>query len=158
MNKSLHKILFLIHIAFFQFKNLHAQQLFSSPVIEQPDGITIEYFNSKQLRKWKTIFIGDSIQVLYPNAYYDKALKTNISNNRNEIVRIREIVNNEFIKTIEACCEQKKCPDTNDGFWIRLKTGTKYEDVCIDKRFTSNELCGSDLLYEVLLIFEKLAR
>lgn len=137
--------------------DIHAQYL-SDSIEKRPDGITISYFNSDELKNWKGIYISREFQLLFPNEYYKKDYSVKISNKDSLIQRLNILVTKEFIEKLTDCCFEKECPDSTHGYWIILKENDDIFSQCIDKKWTSQDLCGDETLDEVLKIFDALSK
>lgn len=133
----------------------NAQSL-PNKVIEQPDGITVEYFDKKSDECHPSIFIGDSLQILFRCYSKDDYYRIDISKATVEMKRLRQLVTQNFIQGIGRCCERKHCNDTAHGYYLMNKKGDKNEYIYLDINFVSPDKCGSDKLNEIIELLDKI--
>lgn len=127
-------------------------------IADQPDGITIYYFDSKSDTCLPRLFIGDTLNILFP--CYSKANYTrkDISKATKEIKRLRELLTSEFIVNINQCCSRERCPDTIKGYYLRIKNRNSEEDQFLDISYASPDKCGSEELSEIIDLLNKISK
>jgi len=131
-------------------------QKLPSKILDQPDGLTIYYFNSKADSCLSQIFIGEELQILFPCYSKRNYERIDISTATSEIKRLREILTREFILELNRCCEDKKCPDTIHGYYLMIKEGDNYESQYLDIDFANLDKCGSEELNQIIELLNKI--
>lgn len=131
-------------------------QKLPSKIIDQPDGLTIRYFNSQSDSCLPEIFLGKDLKILYP--CYSKAnyRRADISSAKQEIKRLKEILTKNFITVINKCCMEKDCPDTLHGYYLMIKEGDNYNFLYLDISQVQIDKCGSKELNELIEILNKI--
>ena len=92
----------------------------------RPDGITIQYFDSFDTVCQPEIFIGNTLNILFPCSYRSVTTgefkptykRTDISAAKAEISELRHLVTFGFLDSLERCCEKKGCPDTIHDYFL----------------------------------------
>ena len=131
-------------------------QRLPSKIVDQPDGITIGYFNTKVDTCLPQIFIGDDLQILFPCYSKGKYKRVDISSETGEVKRLRQLLTSEFISTLNQCCIDKDCPDTIHGYFLMVKKGDKYDIQYLDIGHATYDKCGTDQLTEIIKLMNKL--
>jgi hypothetical protein len=127
-----------------------------SKILDQPDGLTVFYFNSKVESCLPQIFIGNDLQILFPCYSERNYERVDISTATSEIKRLREILTRYFILKLNQCCVDKKCPDTIHGYFLMIKEGDKYDFQYLDIKFANDDKCGSKEMNEIIELLNKI--
>ena len=131
-------------------------QKLPSKFTDQPDGLTIGYFNTAADSCFPEVFVGDSLQILFPCYSRKNYERINISSSRSEINRIRKVLTPELISKLQECCSNKGCPDTGNGYMLIVKRGTDVNFFVIDIRLITSDKCGNEELIEVINLLKKI--
>lgn len=123
---------------------------------DQPDGITFYYFDSKSDACLPLLFIGDSLQILFPCYSKKNYERKDIATADREIKRLRELLTFRLISEIKQCCTQQRCPDTSKGYYMMVKSRGDMEFQYLDLNYASPETCGSKELEEIIDLLNKL--
>jgi len=125
-------------------------QSLPAKIIDQPDGLTLGYFNTDADTCSPVLFIGDSLQILFPCYYKRDYNRIDISKASAEIKRLREILTKDFILKLNKCCSNRNCPDTDHGYYVMVKQGDKYYFQYLDVEYITSKKCGSEELKEMI--------
>lgn len=139
-------ILFLLNL--FSYGQQHPNR-----ISDEPDGITVAYFNTAGDTCQPEIFICDTLQMLFP-CRHNRSV--DISSATFEIARLKQLVTFDLLRQIIKCCGEKKCPDTIHGYMLRIKKGNEEETVSLDINFIGKATCGSSELIEIIQFLNKI--
>lgn len=147
---------YLLFVLGILFSTLVFGQDFQGSMKDQPDGITIYYFNTPKDTCLPKLFIGDNMQIIFPCYSKQKYDRKDISKATVQIHAIKAIVTFDFIEKLLDCCDKKGCGDTMNGYYIMLKNGDKNKFIFIDSAFVIPNKCGTEELDELLTLFNKI--
>lgn len=131
-----------------------AQKL-PTKITEQPDGLTISYFNSNTDNCLPRIFIGEDLKILFPCYSNGDYQRIDISKETDKINRIQNILTKEFVIKLNQCCYEKKCPDTIHGYYLMIKIGNEYYSQYLDLGHFNESKCGNKDLTELIEILNE---
>lgn len=133
-------------------------QALPGKVADRQGGITIYYFDKKSDTCLPKLFIGDTLNILFPCYSKDRDTWKDISKATKEIKRLRELLTVDLILNINQCCSRERCPDTIKGYYLRIKNRNSDEDQFLDISYASPDKCGSEELSEIIGLLNKLSR
>jgi hypothetical protein len=134
---------------------VQAQRL-PAKIADQPDGLTIGYFDSTSDTCLPRVFIGEGLQILFSCYSKGNYERIDISQATTEISRLREIFTKDFILKLNQCCMNKNCPDTIHGYFLMVKSGNDYESQYLDIGHINEDMCGSNELNEIIELLNKI--
>lgn len=132
-----------------------AQDL-TSKIIDQPDGLTIGYFNTAADSCLPELFIGKDKQLLFPCYSNRDYTRIDISKATDEIQQLRTILTKDFILKLNQCCLEKQCPDTIHGYHLMIKQGKEYHFQYLDAGHVPAAYCGSPELNEIIELLNRI--
>lgn len=146
---------FSLFVCLILYQLMCAQKL-PDNINEQPDGITIAYFDftNRENLVSRQVFIGNDLKFKFP-AYNDYT-RIDISQQTEEIKSIQKYLTFQLLDRIEKCCDRKNCPDTVKGYFLQIKNQGKIEFEYLDINYLTKEKCGSDPLEKIINSFQKL--
>lgn len=130
-------------------------QKLSDTIVNREDGISIDYFDVKDSSCNSEIFIADNLQIIILCDKQDYK-RIDISSAKVEINRIKEILTAKFIDSLNQCCYENHCPDTNNAYIFRIKKGNTIKDQYLDFSFIGQGKCGSDKIKELIDLYKLL--
>jgi len=133
-----------------------SQEVPGKKILDQPDGITISYFNYTAPHTDKCLaelFIGDSMKFVIPCWNQQRFERKSIERSSAAIEKLKGILTFGFIDELETCCAKKGCGDTNHGYYFMIKKGDKYDSIYIDVSFISLDKCGNKDMLEVIDLY-----
>jgi hypothetical protein len=130
-------------------------QKLSDTIVNREDGISIDYFDTQDSSCHSEIFIADNLQIIILCDKRDYK-RIDISSAKVEINRIREILTAKFIDSLNQCCSENHCPDTNNAYIFTIKKGNTIKDQYLDFSFIGQGKCDSDKLKELIDLYKLL--
>ena len=130
----------------------------TSKIIDQPDGLTIGYFNTATDSCLPKLFIGNNQQVLFPCYSNRDYTRIDIFKATDEIKELRKILTKELILSLNHCCMDKDCPDTIHGYHLMIKKGQEYHYQYLDVGHLPTNYCGSTALNRIIELLHKINR
>ena len=164
--KILH--LYLIILLCFSFSGFAQKDYLPARILDQPDGVTVEFFdyrmynrsNHTEPRFSYGVFIGKKLNLRYDLPFIfgkDQEKKYRlIPEYKKKLDSLVQFITYELIDSLNFCCRANKCGDTDYGYMIQIKKGKQELGTFLDLHKITPELCGYPQFIEAIRIFNEI--